>query len=417
VTSAGRRLVFLLMTVASAGYVSRVAITVAAPGIASEFHLTSAEMGSVFSAFLLGYTLFQVPSGWLADRIAARPIFVAVCAGWVALTVLTAFVGWRAIGAQTALIQFWIIRGLFGVVTAPTYPTSGRTVAATVPVVLRARANSLVLSSVGIGSAVTPILLAPVANRYGWRAAMAAAALVCCAAGLLWWWLAPARDADAMEREGFGQAPSLAFNASPALFRKSSFWFLFGSYFLQAYLGYIFVFWFFLYLVQVRHFEVLNAAAFTALPWVATIFAIPLGGVLSDSAATRWGSTRGRRVVPLAALCAAAGFLVVGARTSHAGVAVASLTVCTVLVLCTEGPFWATMTQLAGERSGLAGGAMNFGGNLGGLISPTLTPWLAERIGWEQTLTLTAGLAIVAGMLWLGVRMQDREQPIARQLP
>ena len=416
-TSAGRRLVLLLMTVASAGYVSRVAITVAAPGIASEFHLTSAEMGSVFSAFLLGYTLFQVPSGWLADRIAARPIFVAVCAGWVALTVLTALVGWRAIGVQTALIQFWIIRGLFGVVTAPTYPTSGRTVAATVPVVLRARANSLVLSSVGIGSAVTPILLAPVANRYGWRAAMAAAALVCCAAGLVWWWLAPAREADAMESEGFSRAQSSAFNASPALFRKSSFWFLFGSYFLQAYLGYIFVFWFFLYLVQVRHFEVLNAAAFTALPWVATIFAIPLGGVLSDSAATRWGSTQGRRVVPLAALCAAAGFLVVGARTSHAGVAVASLTVCTVLVLCTEGPFWATMTQLAGERSGLAGGAMNFGGNLGGLISPTLTPWLAERIGWEQTLTLTAGLAIVAGVLWLGVRMQDRDQPIARQLP
>jgi ACS family glucarate transporter-like MFS transporter len=63
------------------------------------------------------------------------------------------------------------------------------------------------------------------------------------------------------------------------------------------------------------------------------------------------------------------------------------------------------MSQLSGERSGFAGGTMNFGGNLGGLISPTLTPWLAERIGWEQTLTLTAGLAIIAGVLWLGVRV------------
>jgi ACS family glucarate transporter-like MFS transporter len=107
----------------------------------------------------------------------------------------------------------------------------------------------------------------------------------------------------------------------------------------------------------------------------------------------------------VAALCAAALFLVLGARTPNALVAVASLTVCTVLVLCTEGPFWATMTQLAGERSGLAGGAMNFGGNLGGLISPTLTPWLAGRIGWEKTLTLTAGLAIIAAALWMGVRV------------
>jgi MFS transporter, ACS family, glucarate transporter len=68
------------------------------------------------------------------------------------------------------------------------------------------------------------------------------------------------------------------------------------------------------------------------------------------------------------------------------------------------------MTQLSGERSGIAGGTMNFGSNLGGAISPALTPWLAQRIGWETALTLTAGLAIVAGLLWLGVRLQGEQQ-------
>jgi ACS family glucarate transporter-like MFS transporter len=85
--------------------------------------------------------------------------------------------------------------------------------------------------------------------------------------------------------------------------------------------------------------------------------------------------------------------------------AVAALTACTVLVMSTEGPFWATMAQLSGARSGIAGGTMNFGSNLGGMISPALTPWLAERIGWETALSLTAGLAVVAGLLWLGVRV------------
>jgi ACS family glucarate transporter-like MFS transporter len=183
-----------------------------------------------------------------------------------------------------------------------------------------------------------------------------------------------------------------------------------GSYFLQAYLGYIFVFWFFLYLVRVRHFELLNAAAFTVLPWAATIFAIPAGGVLSDSAVVRWGATWGRRSVPVVALVAAAAFLALGARTPDPYVAVGALTVCTVLILCTEGPFWATMAQLAPEQSGLAGGTMNFAGNVGGLISPALTPWLAERLGWEETLTLTAGLAVVAGALWLGVRITATER-------
>ena len=401
-----KRLVLLLAAAASAGYVCRAAITVVAPGIMQDFHLTQAQMGTVFSAFLLGYTIFQVPSGWLADQVSARRIFLVLCAGFTLLTVLTGLVGWRGFGAAMLIPQLWLIRGLFGVIAAPTYPTSARTIAVMVPARLQARANSVVLSSVGVGSAVTPLLLTPIITRHGWRAALLVAASLSAAVGLLWWLLAPRKhhlaEADASPSAGSEE------NAVPGPLRSASFWFLFASYLLQGYLGYIFIFWFYLYLVQVRHFEVLKAASFTALPWIATVFAIPLGGVFSDLAVTRWGATWGRRSLPLAALCVSAIFLVIGARTPNATLAVAALTACTVLVICTEGPFWATMTQLSGEHSGVAGGTMNFGSNLGGMISPALTPWLAERIGWDTTLTVTAVLALIAGLLWLGVRIGSK---------
>ena len=150
--------------------------------------------------------------------------------------------------------------------------------------------------------------------------------------------------------------------------------------------------------------QVLQAAGFTALPWLATMVAIPLGGVLSGLALSHWGETIGRRLVPMLALAGSAVFLFVGARTPQPLVAVAALTACTVLVLATEGSFWSTMTALSGARSGTAGGVMNFLSNLGGLISPAFTPWLAERIGWEAALSLTAGLALIAAVLWLGVK-------------
>jgi ACS family glucarate transporter-like MFS transporter len=409
---ASKRLVLLLMCATSAGYVCRVAVTVVAPNMMREFGLTQAQMGTVFSAFLVGYTFFQVPSGGLADRVSARRIFMVLCTGWAVLTVLTALIGWRGWGLAMVIPQLWIIRALFGVIAAPTYPTSGRTIAVTVAPRLQARVNSLVLASVGIGSAVTPLLLAPITSRYGWRTALWVAAALSAAAGVLWWWCGP-RELHV----GNGASESVSAPvereshlATAQPLRSSSFWFLSGSYLLQGYLGYIFIFWFYLYLVQVRHFEVLRAASFTALPWIATMFAIPLGGVFSDWAVIRLGATWGRRSVPLAALCTAAVFLVIGARTARPLLAVAALTTCTVLVLCTEGPFWATMTQLSGERSGIAGGTMNFGSNLGGMVSPALTPWLAERIGWETALTLTAGLAIVAGLLWLGVRSDAAER-------
>jgi ACS family glucarate transporter-like MFS transporter len=105
---------------------------------------------------------------------------------------------------------------------------------------------------------------------------------------------------------------------------------------------------------------------------------------------------------------------VLGARTPNSKLAVAALTACTVLVICTEGPFWATMTQISGEHSGIAGGTMNFGSNIGGMISPALTPWLAERIGWETALTLTAGLALVGGLLWLGIRVNSMDEKSAK---
>ena len=373
----------------------------------SQLSLTQTQMGTVFSAFLIGYTVFQVPSGWLADRVSARSIFLALCGGFALLTVLTAFVGWHGIGLAMLTPALWLIRGLFGVIAAPTYPTSARTIAVTIPARLQARANSLVLASVGIGSAITPLLLTPVTSRYGWRTALLVAASLGAVAAVLWWMFAPKKHqvTNIASKRATDRIQGNPANHSHRPLRSRSFWFLFASYLLQGYLGYIFIFWFYLYLVQVRHLEVLKAASFTALPWIATIFAIPLGGIFSDLAAVRWGATWGRRSLPFAALCISAIFLVIGARTPNATLAVAALTVCTVLVICTEGPFWATMAQLSGEHSGTAGGTMNFGSNIGGAISPVLTPWLAEHIGWETALTVTAVLALIAGLLWLGVRV------------
>ena len=406
-TSTGRRLVLLLAAAAAAGYVCRVAITVVAPGIMHDFNLTQTEMGTIFSAFLMGYTVFQVPSGWLADRVSARSIFVVLCAGFTLLTVLTALVGSHGIAGAMLVPELWLIRGLFGVIAAPTYPISARTIAVTIPARLQARANSVVLASVGVGSAVTPLLLTPVTVHYGWRTALLVAGSLAAVAGLLWWIFAPQEHPVAMtaSKPPTDCTPNNSPTHPQRPLRSRRFWFLFASYLLQGYLGYIFIFWFYLYLVQERHLEVLKAASFTALPWIATIFAIPLGGVFSDLAVVRWGATWGRRSLPFAALCISAIFLVIGARTPNAILAVAALTVCTVLVICTEGPFWATMAQLSGEHSGIAGGTMNFGSNIGGAISPVLTPWLAEHIGWQTALTVTAVLALIAGLLWLGVRV------------
>lgn len=400
-----RRVVALLLVTASAGYVCRTAMTVVAPGIMSEFHLSQTQMGAIFSSFLIGYTACQVPSGWLADRFNGRRLFLIVSGAWALLTLATAAVGWY--GFASSLIALHAVRVLFGIAAAPTYPASARIISVAVPARLQGSANGAVLSSIGIGSALTPLVLGTIATRWGWRTALVAASGMAAVVFALW-----------LASSAPPHTRSETANERRSTFRdlhRSDYWFLWASYFLQGYVGYIFVFWFYLYLIQVRHFEQLQASMLTAMPWLFTLVAIPGGGALSDAMVSRWGATRGRRVLPLFALVGGACFLLFGARTSSANVAVACLTACTVLVLCTEGPFWATMNELCGEHSGIGGGVMNFGSNLGGMISPALTPWLAERIGWSAALSVTAALAATAGLLWMGVSV--RQKPLSSSRP
>jgi ACS family glucarate transporter-like MFS transporter len=395
------RLVFLLALAASVGYMCRVDIAVVAPRLMAELNLSQLQMGKLFSAFLLGYTLFQVPSGWLAGRVSTRRLFGALALGWAAITCAHGLVGKAWLGLSIGVLPALLgLRFLLGVLASPTYPAAGRAISLALPAERHGSANGMVLGSIGIGSAVAPPLLGFVTLHWGWRAALEVVALLAALVAVLWW-----RSAPRVQTAGGARPPSEGAAAtagkSPLLLR--SFWFLTASYSLQGYVGYVFVFWFFLYLVQVRRFELLRAAWLTTLPWIASLVVIPLGGVVSDRAVKRWGSTWGRRSLPLPALILAAGALLLGARTGSAWLAAFSLTVATALVLATEGPYWASMTQLSGPQSGIGGGVMNFGSNLGGLVSPVLTPWLAARLGWESALGLAALIAVVGAVLWMGV--------------
>jgi ACS family glucarate transporter-like MFS transporter len=144
----------------------------------------------------------------------------------------------------------------------------------------------------------------------------------------------------------------------------------------------------------------------SSLPWALSIVSIPLGGFISDRlAAGALGPAWGRRLVPILGLALSGILISIGAHTDSAVLAAVALALATALVLCVEGPFWAVMLSISGPRTGTAGGIMNTGGNIGGLISPYLTPLLATFIGWENALHVAAFLALVAAALWFGIRI------------
>jgi ACS family glucarate transporter-like MFS transporter len=387
-----------------------------------ELRLSQAQMGRVFSAFLLGYALFMVPAGMLADRWGTRRVLERASWWWAVATALLLLVGRGplASSAPATLAALLALRFVLGVGEAPMFPAAARGVARWVAPGGHARANGFVVAAVAIGSAIAPPLLSWVMVRWGWRTALAVSALPAVATALAWRIAGePAVSASAVPAVGVRAAPGPAPLPRPgsdsvpvrpddvghgmAALRSRSFVLLTLSYSLQGYVGYIFVFWFYLYLVQERQFDLLRGAVLGSVPWLLSIVSIPLGGWLSDRLVTRYGRVAGRRIVPVAGLALAGVFLSIGAHTANAWLAAAALALSTALVLCVEGPFWATMTEVAGERSGVGGGIMNAGSNVGGLVSPALTPALAAVVGWEPALHVAAALSLVAALLWLGI--------------
>ncbi len=370
-----------------------------------EFRLSQVQIGWVFSAFLLGYALFQIPAGMLADRWGARRILALSAWWWVLATLLQALVGWGPFRASSAaaLLAFLLLRFVLGVGEAPTFPGAAQGVSRWIPAESQGRANGIVIAAIGLGSALAPPLLSTTMVRWGWRAALLLSSLPALAVALAWIRVADPESAVLSVRTHSGAPED---TSQRRALGSPSFILLTASYTLQGYVGYIFVFWFYLYLVQERHFDLLRGAVLSSLPWILSIVSVPLGGFVSDRiAAGSAGLTWGRRIVPILGLTLAGIFLALGAHTGSPYMAAVCLALSTAFVLSVEGPFWASMMEIAGQRSGTAGGIMNMGSNLGGLISPFLTPVVAARLGWENALLLAAGISIVGGMLWFGIRL------------
>jgi ACS family glucarate transporter-like MFS transporter len=413
-------IVALLCAISTISYVERVNITVVGDDLMRNYRIDQTRMGGIFTAFLLGYALFQVPAGLLTDRIGPRCVLTGALLCWGGLTLLTAWAEALVLASWLGVLNtLLVVRFLLGISASPTYPAAARCISQWITPSRQAGANALVIAGIAVGSALTPPAVAYLAVAVGWRAALAVSSLPAFLLALICFLYAREESPAAVRQVvhlatvGRSGAPSHKKphhqpQRNTHLLRDANLWLLSLSYALQGYISYVFIYWFLLYLVQVRHFTLLEGSWLATMPWLLTLLTTPLGGGLSDMLVHRVGPPWGRRLVPLLALVLAGGLLMLGARCEPPYFAVALLAVCEALVMSVEGPFWAAVTEVGPARAATAGGVMNMAGNLGGLLAPLLTPWVAAALGWITALDLAACIAILSGGLWLGISPRER---------
>jgi ACS family glucarate transporter-like MFS transporter len=403
-------LILFTFLISSLSYLDRVNVSIAAGAIQKEYALSNIQLGWVFSAFVLGYALFQAPAGRVADRFGPRVVIALAILWWSAFTLLTAIVPVGFTGAVAMLIA---VRFSLGIGEAVMFPASNRLVAKWIPSAERGLANGLIFAGVGAGSAVAPPLITWILLTWGWRWSFYLRVPVGIVAALLWYWLIrdtpqahPWMRGKEMDKIQAGlPKPSSTRPGQTALSWGSilgnrSMMALTVSYFAFGYVAWIFFTWFFTYLSRVRGLDLKSSSFFSMLPFIAMAGCSMAGGWMADILTKRFGKRVGRCGVAGVGIGLSAIFIAMATQVESAQFASIVLASGAGALYLSQSAFWAVTADIAGASVGSASGLMNMGCQLGGALTASLTPWIADRFGWTPSFLVAAALCVVGAILW-----------------
>ncbi|MFM2126145.1 MAG: putative sulfoacetate transporter SauU [Acidobacteriota bacterium] len=424
-------------------YVDRVCISQAAPQMQKDLGLTKEQMGWAFTAFSLAYALFEIPGGWLGDKIGPRKVLMRVVSMWSIFTVAT---GWAWSLGSLVLFRF-----LFGIGEAGCFPNVTKAFTLWFPAIERVKAQGVMWLSARWGGAFTPLLV-------GWMLATGGEGksglglhykwvfLIFGVMGVLWAVLFYRWFRDLPKNHPKVNAAELAIIGDHShatggdhsvpwaeLLAARSVWMLWLQYFCMSFAWYFYITWMPTFIKETfPNFTDIQRALLGCVPLFfgglgsifAGLVAAPLERYFGSSATTR-------RFLGCAGLCMAAVMLLASIylrQTPAAALAGSWIPILSMLAVgmasfCNDLAMpgaWGACMEVGGKHTGSLSGSMNMMGNLGGAMPGFVVPMVltltnapgATTPNWNSVFYLFAAVYVVGGLSWLAI---DAVTPLAQQ--
>jgi len=407
-------LVFGMFLLSMLLYVDRVCISAAKDGILADLKLSDTQWGWVLSIFALGYAIFQVPSGLLADRLGPRIVLSAVVTFWSLFTAMTA--------AATGYVSMLIYRFLFGIGEAGAYPGCARAVYSWIPMSERGLVQGAMFSGARVGAAFTLPLVAWMVSHLGWRTSFVVLGVI----GILWavFWFFWFRDdpethprISDSERQLILQARQQALTGEPdsaplttgRLFGSRNVWLLMGQYFASNFTFFFCLTWLFPYLKSRYALGMVEAGFYAAAPPLAGAFGNWVAGAVMDWIYRRKKWAASRRVPAIFGFSLAALGLLASMHMETAPGAIICLSLAVFGADMTLAPSWSVCIDIGRKHAGTVSGTMNMAGNLGSFITALAFPYLLKWTGTHNAFFYVgAALNVAAVGAWLMTRPERK---------
>jgi sugar phosphate permease len=385
-------------------YMDRVVISSAVPTIQKEFGFSLTTMSYIIASFRWGYALFQIPGGWLGDRIGPRRALAIIVTWWSLFTSATAL-AWSA-------VSMTIIRFLFGMGEAGAFPIATRSLSRWMLPAERGFAQGITHAGSRLGAALTPSLVVLVIANYGWRAAFVMFGMLGLAWSAVWFWYyrdTPAEHSSLNEAElkllttSLGGARPSTTRSVPwkKILSSSTLWTLCLMYFCYSYCLAVYLDWFPKYLNDHRGFNLLQMGFYSSLPLLAGTAGDLIGGWISDIWAKRSGNLKlARRGVALFGFLLAAASILPATLTTSPTASVWYTCMAVFALELTVGVSWAIPLDIGADYAGSVSAVMNTCGNIGGAISPLVLAYLVRSYSWDMPFFFASGSCLIAAALF-----------------
>jgi len=400
-------------------YIDRACLAQMKGDVQADLKLEDWQMDWIFSAFFWSYALSQVPSGFLGPALGLRRTLTILLFSWSICTAVC--------GLTTGFLGLFAARLAVGVSEAGAYPTAAALVKGWFPLSARGRANSFVALGGRLGWAVS-YLLTPylILLSFDWRGVLMLYGL----AGVVWsavfWWIArdtprqhPWCNAAEVAYAGPpippvppGRGLADAMEAAAALAASRNIW-LFGLTQFGVNIGWVVLLTKMpAMLVERFHASPEEKGWISAVPAVASIGGMFLGGFIGDYCIRRLGLRRGR-AWPIGSMLfvASLAYLACTLFDNPWSVA-AALAVMAVASDIAIPSIWAFAQDVGGRYTGATIGAGNMLGNLGGAVSPILLGLIQREYGWDSMFVSCAACFALAGIAALNL---DATKPVMRE--